>query len=274
LFVKSVVFAGAGAGSADMCTIAGKKALERCDVCLYDSLMDPSLLDYLPKTSLRIDTGKRCGNHSMLQTAISGLITMYARRGLKVVRLKGGDPGIFGRLVEEIDALDILHLPYKVIPGVSSLNVATTGTGILLTRRGISRGFCAITPRQQNGGIGSIQKDERSKLPIAFFMTVSVTDEVVRQLKTEGMPGNTPVAMVFNAGSDSETIVRGTLDTIGSKIKGGAESCAESNLDMPGILIVGKVTNFEFNNTWGALKGRRILLTCSEDLQEKASDIV
>lgn len=274
LFVKSVVFAGAGAGSADTCTLAGIKALQRCDVCLYDSLMDPALLDYVPNTSLCVDTGKRCGSHSMLQTSISGQITMYARRGMRVVRLKGGDPGIFGRLAEEIEALDNLHLPYKVIPGVSSLNTATTGTGILLTRRGISRGFCAITPRQQNGGIGSIQKDVRSKLPIAFFMAVSVTEEVVRQLKAEDIPGNTPVAMVFNAGNDSETIVRGTLDDIGKKIKGNAESYAELTPDMPGILIVGEVTKFGFTRTWGAMEGRRILLTCSEDIQDKASNIV
>ncbi len=274
LFTKTVNFVGAGVGSADNCTMAGIKALQRCDACLYDLLMDHALLDYLPANALRVDTGKRCGSHSMLQVAISGLITMYARKGMRVVRLKGGDPGIFGRLAEEIEALDALHLPYKVIPGVSSLNTATSGTGMLLTRRGVSRGFCVMTPRQQNGGTGSVQKDERAKLPITFFMGVSVTEEVIRQLLEEGMPGNTPAAMVFSTGTDSETIIRGTLNDIGKKIKGDASSCAELPHDMPGLFIVGEITKFGFNKTWGALQGYRILLTCSDDLQAKASDIV
>ncbi len=274
LFVKSVTFAGAGVGSADNCTLAGIKAIQRCDVCLYDSLMDQALLDYLPTNALRVDTGKRCGCHSMPQAAISTLITMYARRGLRVVRLKGGDPGIFGRLAEEIDALDALRLPHRIIPGVTSLSTATTGTGMLLTRRGVSRGFCVMTPRQQNGGTGSIRKDERTKLPIAFFMGVSVTEEVIRQLLEEGMPGSTPAAMVFSAGGDSETIIRGVLNDIGKKIKGGASSCAELQHDMPGLFIVGEITKYGFNRSYGALQGRKILLTCSEDLQEKASDAV
>ena len=131
-----------------------------------------------------------------------------------------------------------------------------------------------MTPRQQNGGTGSIQKDERAKLPITFFMGVSVTEEVVRQLLAEGMPADTPAAMVFNAGNSSETIIRGTLENIGNNIKGKASSCSELPHDMPGLFIVGEVTKHGFNRTWGALEGRKILLTCSEDLQEKASDTV
>jgi len=267
LFVKSVTFVGAGAGSADTCTLAGIRALQKCDACLYDSLMDPALLDHVPKTAFRIDTGKRCGDHSMPQSDISNLITTYARRGLRVVRLKGGDPGIFGRLAEEIDALDALNLPYRVIPGVSSLNAATTATGILLTRRGVSRGFCVMTPREAGGKVASIQKDERAKLPITFFMGVSVTREVVSQLIAEGMPAETPAAMVFNAGSDSESVIRGTLNDIGNKVKGNVS-------DFPGLMIVGEITKYGFNRGWGALEGRRILLTCSQELQEKAAAAV
>lgn len=274
LFVKSVSFIGAGAGSADTCTLGGIKALRRCEVCLYDSLMDQALLDFVPKTALCVDTGKRCGSHSMPQASISNLITIYARRGLKVVRLKGGDPGIFGRLAEETDALDDIHIPYTVTPGVSSFNAATTSTGMLMTRRGVSRGFCIMTPRKQNGGTGSVQKDERAKLPVTFFMGVSVTGDVTRQLMDEGMPGETPAAMVFSAGSDAETIIRGTLNDITGKVKGDAASCAELTHDMPGLLLVGEVTKFGFNRTWGAMEGCRILLTCSQDIMDKAADAV
>lgn len=271
LFVKTVSFVSAGAGSADMCTVAGVKALKACDVCLYDSLMDSALLEHLKPGALCVDTGKRCGNHSMPQAEISSLITMYARRGFSVVRLKGGDAGIFGRLAEEIEALDALRLPYRVIPGVSSLNAATTGTGILLTRRGLSRGFCVMTPRRQTGDIGSVGKDERAGLPIVFFMAVSVAEEVARQLISEGMPAETPAAMVFSAGSDVESVVRGRLDGIVSKARAEGPPGAGQSVDKPGIFIVGEVARFGFGREWGALGGRRVLLTCSQDLQEKGA---
>jgi len=106
LFVKSVTFAAAGTGSAGACTLDAVRALRRADVCLYDARIGRDLLDLLPATARRIAVGKRCGEHSLPQETITGEIIRYARRGLRVVRLKGGDPGIFGRLAEETAALD------------------------------------------------------------------------------------------------------------------------------------------------------------------------
>ncbi len=270
LFVKTVTFVGAGVGSYELCTVGGLRALKRCEVCLYDSLMDQALLEYLPRTAVRIDTGKRCGDHSMPQDEISKLITHYSRRGMMVVRLKGGDPGVFGRLAEEVEALDVLHLPYRVLAGVSSLNVATTQTGMLLTRRGVSRGFTVMTPRKQGGGIGSIQKEERAGLPIAFFMGMSVVKDIVGQLKEEGMSGSVPAALVFNAGSEYELIIRGNLDDIASR----AGAKAQIVKDQPGLLVVGEAAKYGYDRSFGALSGQRVLLTCSADLQEKAADCV
>ena len=136
LCVKSVTFAGAGVGSAELATVGARDALRHCDVCLYDSLMSPDLLRHLRPGSEAVDAGKRCGAHRLDQSAINQLLLDHARRGSRVVRLKGGDPGIFGRLVEEVEALSAHFIPYRIIPGVSSLNAATTGTGLVVTRRG------------------------------------------------------------------------------------------------------------------------------------------
>src|SRR5271157_769008 len=118
LFVRAVTFVGAGAGNYDSCTLAGARELQRAEVCFHDSLLDTSLLDALPSGAKSIDVGKRCGRHGFKQPEISRLISVEARKGYRVVRLKGGDPGIFGRLAEEVEALDELHLPYHVLPGV------------------------------------------------------------------------------------------------------------------------------------------------------------
>lgn len=266
LFVKSVTFAAAGVGTAGACTLECLHALQRCDLCLHDTLLGHDLLGLLPPTVKCIDVGKRCGQHSMPQAETTGLIARYARRGIKVVRLKGGDPGIFGRLAEEVEALDALALPYRVMPGVSSLSAATSTTGMLLTRRGVSRGFVAMTPRKEGGGTGSVSADARLKLPVVFFMALAVADEIARQLIAEGFSPQTPAAVVFGAGSDQARTIAGDLAGIAERIKQAA-------CELPGLLIVGDAAKYRYTN-FGALEGRRVLLTASRALQDKAADLV
>ncbi len=261
-FVKQVLFAGAGCGRGDTVTIETVKALQRAQVCIYDALFDKSLLDYLPAGTIRIDAGKRLGNHKIVQSEINLLIAQYARRGLQVVRLKGGDPGIFGRLAEETEMLDSLQLSYKVYPGISSLQCATTGTGMLLTRRGLSRGFCVMTPRSEGGSIADVNNTARLSLPQVYFMGLSSAKILCDQLIKDGNSGDTEAAVVFNAGSIDESIVRGTLLSLPDLIE-----CKDTGA--PGIIIIGSITNFSFNNN-GALGGIRVLVTCSSALQSTA----
>jgi uroporphyrinogen III methyltransferase/synthase len=267
LFVKAVTFSAAGVGSAGACTLEGLAALQRCDVCLHDTLLGHDLLEMLPPTVQCINVGKRCGEHSVPQDETTYMITRYARRGLRVVRLKGGDPGIFGRLAEEVDALDALRMPYRVLPGLSSLNAATSGTGMLLTRRGVSRGFCVMTPRKEGGAVGSIAAAERARLPIVFFMALGVAGEVARQLiEEDGLPPQTPAAAVLGAGSDQARVLSATLGTIADRIAADASG-------MAGLLIVGEAAARRYG-AWGALEGRRVLLTASRSLQDKAAGAV
>jgi len=268
LFVKSVTFAGAGVGDAGLCTTASLKAIQNCEICLHDHLQDEKLLEELSLSGKSILVGKRSGKHSVSQKEITGMLADFARKGYKVVRLKAGDPCIFGRLAEEVEKLEQLRLPYSVIPGISSINAAMASSGMMLTRRNISRGFVAMTPRKAGGGIAPISTKARSELPIVFFMSINTAREVVDELVRDGIAEKTPAAVVFGAYSDNEIILRGTLENICEKIK------EIDNPKNPGLLIIGNPLKFSFDKTAGAFAGRKILLTCSEALQNRASEIV
>lgn len=267
-FVKAARFVGAGVGSAEFCTWGGIKDLQHADVCLYDVLMDDALLTFLPPEAERIFVGKRCGDHTVVQQDITTLITRYVRQGKRVVRLKGGDPGLFGRLAEETDELDRLSLPYRVRAGVSALTVATTGTGMLLTRRAVSRGFTALTPRAERGAVSGVSKEIRERLPLVLFMSVKVSGDMACQLLAEGWPAETPAAFVFNAGADDESVIRTTLAGLldGSAAAGGGEA--------PGLLVIGAAAASSFRRDTGALRGCRVLVTCSDALLDKAAQRV
>ena len=264
-FIKAVRFVGAGVGSADYCTWGGVKDLRQADVCLYDVLMDDHLLTFLPPQAERVFVGKRCGDHKIIQPEITSLITRYVRQGKRVVRLKGGDPGLFGRLAEETDELDRLALPYRVRAGVSALTIATTGTGLLLTRRGVSRGFTALTPRAEGGAVSGVALDARKRLPLVLFMSVKVAGDMARQLLDEGWEAATPAAIVFNAGADDETVFRTTLAALCDG------SAAAFDTDAPGLLVLGSAAAGVFRHDTGALRGCRVLITCSDVLLEKAA---
>jgi uroporphyrinogen III methyltransferase/synthase len=263
-FVKAVRFVGAGVGSADYCTLGGMNDLRQAEVCLYDVLMDEALLKYVPAGAERVFVGKRCGEHSVKQTDITTLIAKYARQGKRVVRLKGGDPGLFGRLAEEIEELDRLAIPYRVRAGVSALTVATTGTGMLLTKRGVSRGFTAMTPRAAEGGVSGVGRAVRDKVPLVLFMSLSVAPDMAQQLMDEGWEGHTPVAVVYDAGSDQEVIQMMDLNHLKSQF-------SNLNNDAPGLVIIGSAAATTYRRDIGALSGQRVLVTCSEALLEKAA---
>ncbi|NQU38417.1 MAG: uroporphyrinogen-III C-methyltransferase [Lentisphaerae bacterium] len=271
LWVKPVVFVGAGVGQADFCTVAGVKALQQCDVCLHDTLMDPDLLVHLPRGARAIDVGKRAGAHSMPQYNTTQMLLDHARRGARVVRLKGGDPSIFGRLAEEIEALDHNRLPYRIIPGVSSLSVMGASTGILLTRRGLSTGFSVMTGRAERCVITAVDHDSRLRLPLVLFMAVSAWPELKAQLVADGVSEALPVALVLSAGTSRESVLRGSVGTIGAQC---AEAVASSSSKPAGLIVVGEVARYGITRTWGALQGQRVLLTCSDALQSEAQRCV
>ncbi len=269
LFIKTAEFIGAGPGHPDLCTLAGAQTLKHCDICLYDALAPIELLQLLPAGSRAIDVGKRRGAYKVTRGELDRLLVDFIRQGKKVVRLKGGDPGIFGRLAEEVAALDRWHLPYRVIPGVSSLLAATTGTGLLLTRRGVARGFTTLTPRLADGREESIDFEVRKSLPLAVFMAVGKVGDMVTQLRAEGRSDEEPITMVFAAGMPEQRIISGTLVSI-------VEKLAAHPTCLPGILLVGATADqrYLYPDDRGALSGNRILITGSEEIQERCARLI
>ena len=253
-FVKAVRFVSAGVGDAGLCTVRGLRDLEEADVVLADELLGKGLVRGNLSTGKMpvVPVGKRCGAHTMKQAEITQLICDEVRKGRRVVRLKGGDAGLFGRLAEETDALTALRIPFVVRPGVSALVAATTGTGLLLTRRGESRGFTAYTPRSTG-----------TETPQVAFMATRMASEEARRLVREGWAKTTPCAFVFDAAGPREEVRTATLGTM-RKILPAKEE------DRPGLFIVGRVAAHGGWPRLGVLAGRRVLVTCSDAVQERA----
>jgi len=263
-FVKAVRFVSAGVGDAGLCTVQGVRDLEEADVVLADELLGAGLVGRDKRGPSRcgsgrdsrvIDVGKRCGAHSMKQAEITQLICDEARKGRRVVRLKGGDAGLFGRLAEETDALTALQIPFVVRPGVSALVAATTGTGLLLTRRGESRGFTAYTPRSTG-----------TETPQVAFMATRMAADEARRLVHGGWPKATPCAFVFDAAGPREEVRTATLGTV-RKILPAKEE------DRPGLFVVGRAAAGGWPRL-GLLAGRRVLVTCSDAVQARAMTAV
>ncbi|MGE9289802.1 MAG: SAM-dependent methyltransferase [Puniceicoccales bacterium] len=212
LFLHRVLFVGA-APSLQLCTLEAIEAIRAADVCLHDTLFDPDILKLLKPTARIHNVGKRCGKHAVRQLEINQMLLDYTRMGLRVVRLKAGDPGIYGRLCEETDALTQLGLPFHVQPAVSSLSVATTGTGLLLTRRGLHRGFTVMTPRCAGGQVGELDPHAMD-MPIVLFMASHIVRDSLNSLLRNGLSPDTPAAIIYDAGTPQEEMIEGTATTL------------------------------------------------------------
>lgn len=257
-FVKAVRFVSAGVGDAGLCTVAGRRDISLADTVLFDDLMGSALI--ASPSPRFVHVGKRCGAHSMKQPEITRLICDEARKGRRVVRLKGGDAGLFGRLAEETDALAALKIPFLVRPGVSALTAATTGTGLLLTRRGESAGFSVYTPRRAASQPSQPSHPSQHFPPLVMFMATRVIEEEAAKLIKEGWEQTTPCALVLDAGGSGEEVRQATLATVRNLVKD----------DRPGLFIVGSVATHQWPRD-GEFGGRRVLLTCSEAIQEKSA---
>lgn len=232
----SVTFVGAGPGAADLITLRGLKALSAAEVVLYDSLVDVEMLKNCPEATERIFVGKRAGFHSSVQAEINQLLVHHASRGLRVVRLKGGDPTIFGRLGEEIDVLRAAGIAYEIIPGVTAASAAAAAAGISLTQRTIATS-AVFAPGHESAG-----KDEDAKIDwaalaqanatLCLYMGVRRLAAVAQQLIAHGLRADTPVAVISDASLPTQHIRLGTL--------ADAVSLATAAEGHPGMVLIGQ----------------------------------
>ena len=215
----TITFVGSGPGAADLITLRGVNALAQAQVVLYDALIDHGVLAHSHPDAIMIDVGKRgvgvnaC--ESKKQTEINAALIQYGLQYERVVRLKGGDPAIFGRLDEEIDAIVSVGLNYDIVPGVSSALAAAASAQTALTKRGIARSVRLLT-----ASVGDDQPDNLWHTHIApsetlvFYMGGQRRQAIAQTLLKKGFAPDTPVIMVFGASWSEEAIVRLTLSEL------------------------------------------------------------
>ena len=229
-----VTLVGAGPGDPDLLTIKGAKALAEADVVLYDALANEEILTYAPKKSIKIFVGKRKGCHEYSQDQINQLIVDNALTYGHVVRLKGGDPFIFGRGSEEIDFIESFGIPTSVVPGISSSIAVPAYQGISLTKRGISESFWVITGTTSDRKLSNdVALAAQSSATVVILMGMSKLTQIIDLFQKESK-GETPVAIIQNGTTAQEKIGVGTVNTIEHVV-------AQQQLSSPAIIVIGAV---------------------------------
>ncbi|AMC10886.1 uroporphyrin-III methyltransferase [Lutibacter profundi] len=229
-----VTLIGAGPGDPDLITVKGVKALEKATVVLYDALINRELLKYISKNAKRIFVGKRNGFHSYSQNEINELMVKNAFQYGNVVRLKGGDPFIFGRGAEEIDYIASFGIETKVISGISSTMAVPSSQGISLTKRGVSESFWVITGTTSEDKLSQdLSLAAQSTATVVILMGMSKLKEIVAVFK-KFHKENVPTAIIQNGTTTSEKIGLGTINTIIEVVK-------EKQLGSPAVIVIGEV---------------------------------
>ena len=250
----AVFLVGAGPGDPELITIKALRRIRQADVILYDSLANPALLDEAPPHCERIDVGKQPGAQARQQERINRLMVVRAGKGLNVVRLKGGDPFVFGRGGEEMATLEEAGIRFEVIPGITSAIAAPAYAGIPVTHRAIAPHVTFLTGHRESlDALPEVDWQALGRLggTLVVLMGVRNRGEVARRLIQAGRPADTPVAVVQDGTLPGQKTVRCTLGTLS-----GAEAAS------PAAIVVGEVAGSDF--PWFErlpLFGRRILLT-------------
>jgi uroporphyrinogen III methyltransferase/synthase len=255
-----VSLVGAGPGDPDLITVKGLNRLRHADVVIYDRLANEALLREVPAKAELIFAGKGPGNHALNQAQINSLLVEHGSQGRQVVRLKGGDPFVFGRGGEEAEALADAGVPFEVVPGVTSAIAAPAYAGIPVTHRDFTSAFTVVTGHED-------PTKDTSNIPwhalahgpdtLVFLMGVSHLAGLAQSLIAAGRPPSTPVAVVRRGTWPDQQTVHGTLDNI-------ADHVAEVGLIAPAVTIVGKVTTLASSLAWnraGPLAGKSVLVT-------------
>ena len=232
-----VSLVGAGCGKADLITLRGLRLLQQCQAVVYDDLIDPVLLDAVPESALRIYMGKRSGSHSAKQWEINEKLIELANAGLRVVRLKGGDPYLFGRGGEEILALKAAGIPFEEVPGIPSAIGIAAEAGIPVTHRGLSRGLHIVTAHTSDTPDG-LPEDfgalAKLRGTLVFLMGLAQLPKIVSRLMEEGKNPETPVAVLSGGNAPHPCAVRSTLKDIVCDVE-------NAKVQAPAIIVIGEV---------------------------------
>jgi uroporphyrin-III C-methyltransferase len=240
-----VYLVGAGPGDPDLITVKGLRCLQRADVILYDRLVNPELLKHAKEGAKLVYCGKLPNYHTMKQETINHFLVKYAKKGLQVVRLKGGDPFVFGRGGEEAEECRKNDVQFEIVPGITSGIAASAYAGIPVTHRTLSKSFAFITGHQAGDVAAEHQWSHLAKAvdTICVYMGVSHLSTIVKQLIQFGKSPQTPIALIhWGTLSDQKTVV-GTLETIEEKVR-------ESEISNPSMIVIGEVVRLHDQLNW------------------------
>lgn len=277
----TVYLVGAGPGDPKLLTLAGRDALARADVVIYDRLAHPSLLRHAPERAERIFVGKEAERHALPQSEINALLAERARGGRTVVRLKGGDPFVFGRGGEEAEYLRDRGVPFVVVPGVTSAIAAPAYAGIPVTHRDAASSFAVITGHERDDSresgeraAGAAEGRRRwdriahAADTLVFLMGVEALPEIAARLMEQGRDSATPVALVQWGTWPKQRVVTGTLADI-------VDAARAAGIKPPAVTVVGEVVRWRDTLRWfdtGPLFGKRILVTRAREQASALSE--
>jgi len=271
----SVALVGAGPGDKGLLTLRGAALLQSADVVLYDRMVGDAILAMIPDKAEKIDVGKNAGNHPVPQEEINQLLLEKARQGLNVVRLKGGDPFVFGRGGEELELLAENNIPFEVVPGVSSAIAGAAYAGIPVTHRDCASSVHIVSAHAKNNEPANINYDALVKTggTLVFMMGVAAIGDICKGCITAGMDSAMPAAIVENAASNLQRKYLGTV--------GDLPAIARAhNVESPAIIIIGKVCQYSERYDWISKKplcGKRVMVARgrngASDLSDKLREL-
>lgn len=263
-----VYLVGAGCGGAELLTLKALDCIKNCDVIVYDSLVDEEVLTYCQKDCEKIYVGKRFGVPSPLQKEINRIILDKAMENKTVVRLKGGDPFVFGRGGEEAEALKEEDIPYEVVPGISSCIAVPQSAGIPVTHRDTSRSFHVVTARKSDGNPLDRKVLEGFAVSggtLVVLMGLNLIGYIAETLMSCGLSGDTKTAVISNGCRENQRVLKTTLKEAENKVK-------EKNMTSPAVIVIGETVGCDFSGVKDERKNKRILITGTASHTEKLSN--
>jgi uroporphyrinogen III methyltransferase / synthase len=238
-----VYLVGAGPGDPGLLTVHGLELLRRAQVIVFDQLVNPDLLEEVSAGAMKIFAGKRAGRHCIAQSEINQVLIDHAALGYEVVRLKGGDPFVFGRGGEEAEALAAAGVPFEIVPGVSSAVAVPAYAGIPLTHREYSSSFAVVTGHESRKLESSVQWDKLVAAVDTLVILMGLTNlqQITTALLSHGLAPGTPVAVISRGTTQVQETVTGTVNDIVDKA---------AHLDSPAVIVVGRVVGLQQRLNW------------------------
>lgn len=235
---------GAGPGDPDLLTIKAARLIAQADAIVYDHLVGNGIMDLARSDARVIYAGKESSKHTMPQGDINQLLVTLAREGLSVVRLKGGDPFIFGRGGEELETLVASGIPFEVVPGVTAAAGCAAYSGFPLTHRDHAQAVTFVTGHLKDGTVNlDWPALARPNQTVVFYMGIGAAEEICKQMMHHGLPSMTPAAVIRNGTQSDQKTVLATLGTLPHRI-------AESGIKPPALIVVGSVVGLHEKLNW------------------------